>query len=210
MTAIFAKFKDAQFNGSGSALADVITPIDTPSDSGRLYSFYHFTDTANAASDIRYALFDDRATGIKLPKQERTAWVDIFVAFWKTAGELLNFEENPQRASWNRVFACWKDFANLIIKGYSNCGFQAWTLPCLYVAGKYLRIFAIKADAEAEANPDASKANFQEDVISDANKNKNLEEASRIINRIFTLCLHDRYAWGPAVFFFSYWTLIAF
>lgn len=200
MTAIFAKFKDAQFSGSGSALADVITPNDTPSDPDRLYSFYSSIDPANAASSIRYALFDDRSTGVKLPKQERAIWVDIFVALWKTAGELVKFEENPQRASWDRVFTCWKEFANLIIKGYVNCGFSAWTLPCLYVTGRYLRTFAIKADAEAEANPDVSKANFQEDVISDANKNKYLEEASRIINRIFTLCLHDRYAWSPAMF----------
>ncbi|KMU85561.1 COP9 signalosome complex subunit 12 [Coccidioides immitis H538.4] len=192
MTTLFAKFKDAQFSGSGSALADVITPIDTPADPDRLYSFYHFTNSTNATLDIRYALLDDRSTGTKLPKLEANAWTDIFVAFWKTAGELVKFEENPNKASWNRVFVCWKEVASLVIKGYSSCGFQAWTLPCLYVTGKYLRIFAIKADAQTEAEPEASKGDFQEDVVSDVHKHKNLEEASRIINRMFTLCLHDR------------------
>ncbi|EEP81756.1 COP9 signalosome complex subunit 12 [Uncinocarpus reesii 1704] len=192
MTALFAKFKDAQFTGSGSALADVITPANTPAEPDRLDSFYHFTDSMNVASDVRYALLDDRSTGSRLPKLEGNAWADIFVTFWKVAGELVKFEENPTKASWNRVFVCWKEFSNLMIKGYSSCGFQAWTLPCLYVTGKYLRAFAIRADAETEGSPDASRGNFQEDVVSDVHKNKNLEDASRVINRMFTLCLHDR------------------
>ncbi|WEW58309.1 COP9 signalosome (CSN) subunit [Emydomyces testavorans] len=192
MTALFAQFRDAQFSGSGAALADVLTPADTPSQPDRLSSFYHFTDSINVASDVRYALLDDRLTGTKFPKLEGNAWVDIFVAFWKTAAELVKFDEHPEKASWNHVFACWKEVANLVIKGYSSCGFQAWTLPCLYVNGKYLRTFAIKADAESEASPEAPKSSFQEDVVSDVHRNKSLEEASRIINRMFTLCLHDR------------------
>jgi hypothetical protein len=33
---------------------------------------------------------------------------------------------------------------------------------------------------------------FQDDIAADVEKNANLEEAARVINRMFTLCLSDR------------------
>ena len=48
-----------------------------------------------------------------------------------------------------------------LIRGYTNCGFEAWTVPCLYVAGKYMRIFAIKAD-EGAASTSGSVTNFDD------------------------------------------------
>ena len=77
-----------------------------------------------------------------------------------------------------------------LIRGYTNCGFEAWTVPCLYVAGKYLRIFAIKADAGAAASV-GSVTNF-DDFNPEAEKNEKLEDAARHLNRIFTICLSDR------------------
>ncbi|KAI1912895.1 COP9 signalosome (CSN) subunit [Ophidiomyces ophidiicola] len=189
MSSIFARFRDAQLSGSGAALADVFTALDSPPE---LHSFYSFTNALNVVSDVRYALLDDRVTSIKFTKTEASLWVDIFVAFWKIAAELVKFESDPRSAPWGRIFILWKEIANLVIKGYSNCGLQAWTLPCLYTTGKYLRRHAIKADTENETNPDAPGGSFEEDVMSDVHKNKNLEEASRVINRMFTLCLHDR------------------
>lgn len=84
---------------------------------------------------------------------------------------------------------------NALIRGYTNCGFEAWTVPCLYVAGKYLRIFAIKADEGASnANGTASVKNWQEDDLNpEAEKNEKLEDAARVLNKIFTTCLSDRY-----------------
>lgn len=82
---------------------------------------------------------------------------------------------------------------NALIRGYTNCGFEAWTVPCLYVAGKYIRIFAIKAD-EGTANTSGSTNNFQDDFNPEAEKNEKLEDAARQLNRIFTICLSDRCA----------------
>ncbi|EEH47790.1 uncharacterized protein PADG_03874 [Paracoccidioides brasiliensis Pb18] len=192
MSAIFAEFKAAQLVGSGSALAATITPVASPKDPDRLRDFYYFTNAANVQSDVRFAVLQDRSTGIKLPKQEGNAWVDVFVAFWKAVAEIVEIEESPQTGSWNKVFNAWKQVANLLIRGYTNGGFQAWTLPCLYIVGRYLRIFAMEADSCTSQDLDTFNDSFRDDVVSDASKNAKLEESSQIINRMFTLCLHDR------------------
>lgn len=105
---------------------------------------------------------------------------------------MLKCEEGRRGASAIAVFAAWKKLANALIRGYSgSAAIPAWTLPCLYTVGKYLRTFAIKADIEAASQGSASFG-FQDDVAADIEKNANLEEAARIINRMFTLCLSDR------------------
>lgn len=92
---------------------------------------------------------------------------------------------------------------SLLIRGYNSHGFEAWTVPCLYVAGKHLRVFAIKADDERNSsngggpsneNPDTTT--FQDDFDPDSEKNQQLEDCARQLNRIFNLCLSDRYASG--------------
>jgi hypothetical protein len=60
------------------------------------------------------------------------------------------------------------------------------------VVGKYLRIFAIKAD-EGATNGVGTITTFQDDLDPEAEKNEKLEDAARQLNRIFTLCLSDRY-----------------
>jgi hypothetical protein len=82
---------------------------------------------------------------------------------------------------------------NALHRGYTNGGFQAWTVPCLYVAGKYLRIFAIKADEELESsNLSNFESGFQEEENPEAGKNVKLEDAARTLNRLFQLCIADR------------------
>lgn len=84
---------------------------------------------------------------------------------------------------------------NALIRGYSNCGFEAWTVPCLYMAGKYMRIFAIKADEGAATNQ-GTVTNF-DDFNPEAEKNEKLEDAARQLNRIFQICLADRFVSIP-------------
>lgn len=203
MSSIFAQFKQAQTSGSGDDLAATLIPESTPQDPNRIRSFYYFTNSASVDADIRYALLRDRATGVKLPTDEGNAWVELFVAFWKAAREIVALEESSsqsqpqsqsQAGSWSRLFNAWREVANLLLRGYSAGGFEAWTLPCLYVVGKYLRIFAMKADAENVRNPAAFSANYNDDVISDVNPREKLEESSWVLNRMYTTCLHDRYA----------------
>lgn len=191
MASVFLDFKEAQRVGSGPRLAAALNPIAPAEEPSRLRDFYHFASPASVYSGLRYYLFHDN--GPRLSKQEQTAWTDIFVAFWNAVAELVKFDESPPRGSWIKAFDLWKEVANVLIKGYSSGGLQAWTLPCLYTVGKYLRIFAIRADAEIETEDAGGVSSFQDDFEFD--KSAKLEDAARTINRMFILCLSDRY--GP-------------
>ncbi|OGE51708.1 hypothetical protein PENARI_c012G03269 [Penicillium arizonense] len=188
---IFATdFKDAYLSGSGPHLAAVLTPIATPDDPNRLRSFYQFSNAAFLSKDLQYALFHGKS--LRIPKAEQSAWVDIFSAFWEAIGEILKCEDRHPGASIVSVFNAWKKVANTLIRGYSSSSsLPAWTLPCLYTVGKYLRIFAINADLEASSLVSAGFG-FQDDIAADVEKNAHLENAAQVINRMFTLCLSDR------------------
>jgi COP9 signalosome complex subunit 12 len=91
------------------------------------------------------------------------------------------------------VYEAWKELVLALHRGYTDKGFEAWTIPCLYTAGKYLRVFAIKADAErAASNNDDSAAAFGDDFDPEEEKNKLQEDCARQLNRLFQLCLGDR------------------
>lgn len=77
-----------------------------------------------------------------------------------------------------------------LIRGYEKYGLEVWTVPCLYLVGKYTRIFAIKADESADNSGTATS--FQDDFNPEAEKNEKLEDAARTLNRVFQLCLSDR------------------
>lgn len=190
MTALTTAFKNAYLNGSGPELAAVLTPIAPPEDRNRLREFYQCSNAEYISKDLSYALFHGKS--LKLPKAEQAAWVDIFVVYWEAIGEILQCEDRLSGASVITIFNAWKKVANALIRGYSgSAGIPAWTLPCLYTVGKYLRTFAINADLEA-ASQGSAGFGFQDDIAADVEKNANLEEAARVINRMFTLCLSDR------------------
>ncbi|PKY04406.1 COP9 signalosome complex subunit 12 [Aspergillus campestris IBT 28561] len=190
MESVFDDFKEGQRLGSGPYLAAALTPVASPRCPSRLQSFCYFSNAAHISQDLRHSLF--HIGGVKIPKQEQTWWTDVFTAYWKAVGEIVRIEERSSRASWAKVFDAWKDVANILIRAYSSSAFQAWTIPCLYVVGKYLRVFAIKADAELSSQDDVGFDRFQEDVTAEFEKSAKLEEAARVINRMFTLCLSDR------------------
>ena len=83
----------------------------------------------------------------------------------------------------------------MLIRGYNNCNFAAWTIPSLYMVGKYLRLFAIKSDAErtrmAGLIPTGASL-MQDDFDPEAEKQGQLRDCEQHLKRIFTLCLNDR------------------
>lgn len=191
MTSLFHDFKAAYSLQSGPLLAAVFTPESPPDDPRRLVAFSKAVSRDNSESDIRRYLLHDRHTAVKLSKQQGNAWASVLHAYWAAINEFINASINT--STWLRAFEAWKEFVNQLIRGYSNNHFPAWTIPCLYVAGKYLRAFAMKADAsDASQNAGGFGNGFQDDVVSNAEKNANLEDAARTINRMFTLCLGDR------------------
>lgn len=192
MAQLFADFHEAHRIGSGHLLASCLIPVDITPDLHRLRSFAQHSTHSTISADVRYHLFQSPSASYRPPKNEANAWIDIFVALWTTVRELCAHEESVHQAGWNRVFDAYKDLTNLLIRGYSN-GFQAWTVPCLYATGRYLRAFAIKADAEAKAKDQDSFGNgFSDDIMGNIGKNEKLEQAAWVINRMFTICLSDR------------------
>jgi hypothetical protein len=99
-----------------------------------------------------------------------------------------------QELVWSKVFEAWTDLLNQLIRGYQNYGFEAWTLPCLYIVSKNLRAFAIQADNERNSSSveDTTANNFQDDFDPETNKNKKLEECVRTLTKVFNLCQADR------------------
>ncbi|KAF2458183.1 hypothetical protein BDY21DRAFT_371065 [Lineolata rhizophorae] len=195
MDVCFDDFHRAISDQNGYALAATITPAAPPYDPGRLYVFVRNTSSFTLQTDLRYAIIYN--ANVHLSKAEGNAWVDIFAAYWKTAIAVLKAEEDTNQgkiAEWDVVYAAWKDTVNALIRAYTSGVLAAWTIPCLYVAGKYLRVFAIKADKQASAYNGSVKFNdgFQDDVVGAIGKNEKLEDAARQINRIFSLCIGDR------------------
>ncbi len=200
MDIIFRDFRGAQTIGSGTELSATLLPSRN---ANHLRNFYNGTDERHLDKDIRSALTGSQHAGYRLTKAEQKAWVDVYSAFWRFTGELLACEDvvgsgRPHLGDWTRTYNAWKEVTNALIKGYSNGHFHGWTLPCLYVVGKYLRIFAIKADEQGkDTDGDAAfSTGFQDDVVEESNKNEKLEDAARVLNRVFTLCISDR--WGFA------------
>lgn len=103
-------------------------------------------------------------------------------------------------ASWTKVYELWKDLTLQVIRGYTHYDFENWTIPCLYVAGKYLRLFAMRADEERKTTEDTSMTVLQDDFDPEAEEHKWLEDCARHLNRIFQTCLNDRYLRSPMRF----------
>ncbi|MCJ1325171.1 COP9 signalosome (CSN) subunit [Thelotrema lepadinum] len=195
METLFHDFRQAHLLGSGPLLSSTLVPVAPPEDPNRLRRFSRSSTTASIATDIRSGiLYKDK--GIRISKQEGNAWVDVYVSYWRAVNEIVALSEGIKN-DHDRIYESWRELTNCLVKGYSSSLFGAWSVPCLYVVGRYLRIFAIKADAnEQYAKPLAFDAGLQDDVANSVKKSDKLEEAARIINRIFTLCISDRYELG--------------
>lgn len=193
MTTLFTDFREAQKTGDGRLLADTISPFGSLQSIQWLASFAQLSNYQTVSADMRYHLLQDRSTKVTLPKAEGNAWVEIFVALWNTVKALLLAQSIGQQGRWQAVFKAYKELANLLIRGYSNHGFQAWTVPCLSAVGKSLRAFAIKADREVKSQDSMSFGDgLQDDIVGNFGKSERLEEAAWVVNRMFTICLSDR------------------
>ncbi|KAL9022235.1 MAG: hypothetical protein Q9185_000635 [Variospora sp. 1 TL-2023] len=183
MDTIFQTFHQSQYQGSGPDLATTLTPIAPPHDPTLLRRFHKNSNVFSIHKDIESYI---RIPQCHLSKAESTAWIDIYVAYWKAVGEILRAETGHHRHDWAiKVYEAWKEVTNLLIRGYSHAGFGAWTMPCLYTVGKYLRVFAIKADEEQAVKVGSGEVKMESDALGDDimagfEKNERLEDAARL------------------------------
>lgn len=196
METVFQTFHQAQSRYAGPLLATTLSPIPPGDDRTLLRRFHGESNVFSIHDDIQKYI---KARPSYLPHPEASAWIEIYVAYWKALGEILRAETGHHRDDWAiKVYEAWKEILTLLIRGYSpTSGFEAWTMPCLYTVGKYLRVFAIKADEE-QSKTDGEPVKMEldglgDDVMDSVEKNKWLEDAARVINEVFRLCISDRY-----------------
>lgn len=193
MDIFFRDFQSAHLSRRGPLLATTLKPIAPAEDLTRLRRFFNSPTSFTIQGDLRSGLLAHSNTEVRFSKAEGNGWVDIYVAYWKAVGEILAIEDGI-KSDWTVVYEVWREVTNALIKGYTSANFESWTIPCLYVVGKYLRVFAIKADQQAKRRQAIMfNGGMQEDVTGDSGKDEKLEDAARVINRIFTLCISDRY-----------------
>lgn len=193
MSILFLQFQQAYQRGLGPLLATTITPISPPEDENRLRNIYKSYDSRYTTSFIEESIITPNRD--LFSDTEGELWVELYLAYWKAIVEILDAEDSKKKGSWVKAYEAWKEVANALIRGYGG-GFQAWTVPCMYVVGRYLRIFAIKADQSTKGtgnNVKLSVGGLHDDLEGAFGKNETLEDAARQINRLFTLCLSDRY-----------------
>lgn len=210
MDALITDFARALNAQDGYALSATLSPEPPKHDSGRLYALRQATNAYSVLADFRYAIGQN--PNLELDRQEKKAWIDVYVAYWKAISDMLAAQDSTTlsnsngnsdggtnnsfktAAHWDRVYEAWRDVVNALYKGYQNGSFEAWTIPCLYVAGKYLRVFAIKADDKNAIHKGGASFNdaLEDDVVDQDGGDEKLEDCARQINRVFGLCISDR------------------
>ncbi|KAK3114356.1 COP9 signalosome (CSN) subunit [Teratosphaeriaceae sp. CCFEE 6253] len=203
MDALWDDFATAQRKEDGYLLASTLSPVPPASDPSRLEASQRWTNSHSLQTDLRYKLQYNPA--LSLTKQAAGAWLDVFAAYHAFTATLLAAEAAQQNAGrtpdadWSAVYESWKEVLNAVYRGYSGDVFANWTIPVLYLVGKYLRLFAIRADASRAAVQRDSGMDFGSSLaegeaaaMTTTAKSDKLEDAARQINRIFALCLSDR------------------
>ena len=179
MDPLFLDFASAYNTLNGYLLATTLSPEPPSSDPARLYAFQRSSNSYSVQTDLRYKL--QYNPDLQLDKKEANAWLDVFSVFYTFVGTLLSAEEaqNAGRgrdADWARVYDGWKDVVSALYKGYQANVF--------------------KADEKIASQRDSGLAVGgiqEEDAFNPDSKNEKLEDAARQINRIFGLCISDRY-----------------
>ncbi|KAI1167034.1 PCI domain-containing protein [Nemania serpens] len=195
MDGLIRQFRVAFAATNGEQLAETLNP-DIQAHSAKLRAIWGRGDFRSMTSDLNFLFHQDQARfNIRLSKEETSGWYAIYSAYWKAIGEILAVEglRDDAKSSWAEVYDAWKEVTLLVVRGYTNHDFENWTIPCLYVAGKYLRLYAMRADAERSlTNDDAAIDDLQDDFDPQAEEHKSLEDCARHLNRIFQVCASDR------------------
>lgn len=182
-------------------VANFISPVAPAHDPGRLYDFYRASSDAKVEADIRYALKYNESA--RMTNKESGAWVDILAFYWRAVKEIIKAEEAANQARANEqhyvaVYDAWKDLTSSFVRHIDSGILPPWAIYVLYFTANNLRKIAIKADEQlAKSKPATPSQGYSDDIVSTASPNPKLEEAARVFNRIFSLCLGDRFATLP-------------
>lgn len=198
MQAALVPFHEAYATALAQPVAEFLSPVAPAQNPGRLYDFYRASNDDKIEGDVRYALKNNRNT--RMTNKESAAWVEIIVCYWRAVKELIKADEAANQGrlgdrQFIAVYDTWKDLTSSFIKQISGGALPPWAIFTLYFTANHLRKLAIKADEYlANSKPAAFNTGFSDDIVSTVAQNQKLEEAARVFNRIFALCLGDRCA----------------
>ncbi|ROT35005.1 PCI domain-containing protein [Sodiomyces alkalinus F11] len=185
----------------GYDLAQTLSPIPPADKPDRLKAVWLSTNHYGVKDDVTHGLVQALTSRSGYPREEVreevNGWTEVFSAYWKAIGELLAVDGdsivNGRRTSWTKVYEAWKEMTMALHRGYTHHNFEAWTIPCLYTAGKYLRAFAIKSDEErGQIDAGGDGLEIRDDFDPEMEKHQQLRDCEQQLKRIFTLCLTDR------------------
>lgn len=209
MQAALEPFHSAYATGLAQPVADFLSPIPPVHNPGRLYEFYRASNDDKIEGDVRYALKYNKST--RMSPKESGAWIDIIVSYWRAVKEIIQADEAANMGrlgdrQYVAVYDAWKDITSNFIKHISGGLLPAWAIFTLYFTANHLRRIAIRADQQlARAKPSTSVNSFSDDIVAQVVRNEKLEEAARVFNRIFALCLGDR---CDIIHMFFFWTFL--
>jgi hypothetical protein len=198
MQAALVQFEDAYATGLAQPVAEFLSPVPPPNDPGRLYEFYRASNDDKIIGDVRFALKYNKTT--RMGQKESDAWIDIIAGYWRAVKQIILTDEAANQGrltdrQFLAVYDAWKDLTSSFIKHISNGALPAWAIFTLYFTANHLRKIAIKADEHlARAKPATSVNSFSDDIVPTTARSEKLEEAARVFNRVFALCLGDRCA----------------
>jgi hypothetical protein len=208
MQAALVGFEEAYATGLAQPVADFLSPVPPANDPGRLYDFYRASNDHKIVGDVRYALKYNKRT--RMQQKETDAWIDIIAGYWMAVKQIILADEAANQGrlddrQYLAVYDAWKDLTSSFIKHISGGALPAWAIFTLYFTANHLRKIAIKADEYlANSKPATSSNSFSDDLVPQAARSEKLEEAARVFNRVFALCLGDRCAsTSPSSVFFS-------
>ncbi|KAH6642878.1 hypothetical protein C7974DRAFT_409392 [Boeremia exigua] len=195
MQAALAPFQAAHATALAQPVANFFSPVPPAQDPGRLYDFFRATNDVQVEGDIRYVLKHNKTT--RMTQKESGAWGDIIVSYWRAVKEIIKADEASNQGrlgatQYVAVYEAWKDLTSSFIKHISGGALPAWAIFTLYFTANHLRRIAIKADEQLAKSKPAAVSSFSDDIVSTVGQNQKLEEAARVFNRIFALCLGDR------------------
>ena len=214
MNELFEDFATAHELQNGYSVAQTISPVPPPNQPQRLKKIWQSTNSHSAKRDIKHFIQQHTSRRKSLDDDEISGWVDVYAAYWNATGEIVAgengnvcndarplpdsgmFADISPKSSWTKVYEAWRDLTSMLIRGYNNCGFEAWTIPCLYMVGKYLRLFAIKSDEErrrSSTEPSGAATLMQDDFDPELDTQGQLTDCEQHLKRMFTLCLNDRF-----------------
>jgi hypothetical protein len=198
MQAALAPFEDAYATRLSQPIAEFLSPVPPVHDPGRLYDFYRASNDDKVVGDVRYALKYNKRT--RMGQKESEAWVDIIAGYWRAVKQIILADEAANQGrlesqQYLAVYDAWKDLTSSFIKHISGGALPAYAIFTLYFTANHLRKIAIKADEYlAKAKSATSMKDFSDDIVPQTARSEKLEEAARVFNRVFALCLGDRWA----------------